>query len=46
MFTRNTIGGILVAARVEVSFFPPIVLVSDQESLLVSVAIVKKGSYG
>lgn len=31
MFTRNTIGGLLVVARVEVSLFPPMVHVSDND---------------
>jgi hypothetical protein len=34
MFTRNTIGGLLVVARVEVSFFPPIVHVSEAPTLI------------
>jgi hypothetical protein len=46
MFTRNTIGGLLVVARVEVSFF---VHVSDNdmhdlERIINKKTIVKKGS--
>ena len=49
MFTRNTIGGLLVVARVEVSFIPPIVHVSDNdmhdlERIINKKTIVKKGS--
>ncbi len=37
MFIRNTIGGILVAARVEVSFFPPIVSDHDLERTIIKI---------